>query len=361
MTASASASLRRIAGKSSIVLGIAAVLIIGSALSPYFLTGRNLQNIVITGSVVSVLAVGQFLVIVTAGIDLSVGAIAALATVVAAVLMRAGWSAPTAVLATLMVCALAGAINGVLVVFGRITPFIATLAMLSVAQGVAFIVQTGTLIPITDAGFLAVLNGRLLGMPVPVFLSLATMLVFAAVMRWTTFGRQLYAIGGNREAARLSGLPVTRNLLSVYALSGLLAGLAGVMLAAQLAQGSSLVASGYELSAIAAAVVGGASLFGGTGNPVLAVVGGLLIGTVENIMNLRGIQAQEQLLIKGLIILLAVFLTSGAGTAIGRRLRTRRRTSAPVAAPDDPGPATEADGTTETPRPAGSLSGSVRG
>jgi ribose transport system permease protein len=146
-------------------------------------------------------------------------------------------------------------------------------------------------------------------------------------MRFTSFGRRLYAIGGNREAARLSGLPVNRDLVCAYAIAGLLAGLAGLMLAGQLSQGSSLVGQGYELDSIAAAVVGGAALMGGTGGPVTAVIGGLLIGTISNIMNLAGVQSEPQLVIKGGLILVAVFLTGGAGVqrigAWGARLRRR--------------------------------------
>jgi ribose transport system permease protein len=309
-------------GYSYLLLGIVVMLAMGSLLSPYFLTGRNLQNILVTGAVVSVLAVGQFMVIVTAGIDLSVGAVAALATVVSAWMMAQGTSMIVAVIAALAVCTGAGVVNGLAVVFGRITPFIATLGMMSIIQGIAFIVQGGSLIPISDAGFLESLNGTALGVPSPTVIFVVVALVFAAVMRWSIFGRQLYAIGGNPEAARLSGLPVKRNLLVAYSLSGLLAGLAGLMLAAQLSGGSSLVGQGYELDAIAAAVVGGAALFGGKGNPLSAVLGALLIGTIANIMNLRNIEAEGQLIIQGLLVLLAVYLTSGGGAAgIGRRLR----------------------------------------
>jgi ribose transport system permease protein len=149
--------------------------------------------------------------------------------------------------------------------------------------------------------------------PSPVIIFLAIMALAAFVMNNTTFGRELYAIGGNREAARLSGLPLSRDLLLAYATSGLLAGLAGLMLAAQLLEGSSLIGKGYELDSIAAVVVGGASLFGGSGDPIRAVIGGLIIATILNIMNLVGIQSQPQLVIKGLVILVAVFFSSGDG------------------------------------------------
>lgn len=303
-----------------LLAGIVLVLVVGFILSPYFLTLQNFRNIVITGAVVSVLAVGQFMVIVTAGIDLSVGAVVALSSVVAATLMQHGWSTIAAVLATMAIGTLCGVLSGVLVVYAKITPFIATLGMMGIAQGMAYLVQSGTLIVISQSSFLALFDGSLLGIPKPVVIFVLIMVIFGGVMRWTAFGRQLYAIGGNAEASRLSGLPVKRNMLAAYSLSGLLAGVAGLMLAAQLSEGNSLLGSGLELDAIAAAVVGGASLFGGLGSPVAAVIGGLLIGTISNIMDLLSVQAEPQLIIKGVLILLAVYLTSGAGADLRKNL-----------------------------------------
>lgn len=314
--------LRRLAGQAYLPLGIAAVIGLGALLSPFFATWQNFENILVTSAVFSVLAVGQFIVIVTAGIDLSVGRLAALATVVAAVLMQGGVSWPVASLLTLGTTMFAGLINGSVIVFGRITPFIATLGMLSIAQGVSFLWQGGTLIKIDNTGFRGFFDGEVVGIPSPVVIFVVVGLTFGVIMKWTAFGRQLYAIGGNAEAARLSGLPVKRNLIVAYSISGLLAGLAGLILAAQLGQGNSLVAQGYELNAIAAAVVGGASLFGGVGAPIAAILGALLLGTISNIMNLRGIQAQEQLMITGLIILIAAYITSGAGADYRNKLHT---------------------------------------
>jgi ribose transport system permease protein len=236
--------------------------------------------------------------------------------------MAQGQSMLVAVLGALALCIGVGVLNGLAVVFARITPFIATLGMMSIIQGVAFFVQGGSLIAITNEQFLDLLNGRVLGVPSPTILFILVTAVAAVIMRWSIFGRQQYAIGGNREAARLSGLPVRRNLVIAYAISGFLAGLAGLLLAAQLSGGSSLVGQGYELDAIAAAVVGGAALFGGKGNPISAVLGALLIGTIGNIMNLRNVEAEGQLIIQGLLVLLAVYLTSGGGAGdIGRRLK----------------------------------------
>lgn len=304
--------------RSYLVIFLGLAVVVGAIASPYFLTGRNIENIIVTGVVVSILAIGQFKVIVTRGIDLSVGSIAALGTVMVAVLLRQGLPIPLVIALTLAVCAAAGLINGIAVVYGGITPFIATFAMLSIARGVAYLIQVGTLIEVSNKTYLQLFTGSLLGIPNSVVIVIVVMLVTAFVMKYTTFGRQLYAIGGNPEAARLSGLPVNRNLITTYVLSGLFSGLAGLILAAQLQQGSSLLAKGYELNAIASAVVGGTSLFGGTGNPISAVIGGLLIGIISNIMNLVGILPEPQLIVLGLVILIAVFFTGGEGP---KRLR----------------------------------------
>ena len=179
----------------------------------------------------------------------------------------------------------------------------ATLLTMSMAQGVAYLIKSGMLIVIRNDDLKALLAGKAWGINAQVLTFIMVTVVFTLIMRFSVFGRQLYAIGGNAEAARLSGLPVTRNLVAAYAISGLLAGLAG-LLAAQLGQAGSLMARGAELDSIAAAVVGGASLFGGVGTPLAAVVGGLLIATISNIFDLRGVAAEPQLIMKGLLILL---------------------------------------------------------
>lgn len=289
-------------------------VVVGTIASPAFLTLRNIENIIVTGAVVSILAIGQFIVIVTRGIDLSVGSIAALSTVTVAVLLQNNLPVIMVIALSLALCAFAGVINGLAVVYAGITPFITTFAMLSIARGVAYLLQVGTLIEVSNSTFLQIFTGSFLGLPNSVLIVFVVMISSAYVMKYTTFGRQLYAIGGNPEAARLSGLPVNRNLITTYVISSLLAGLAGCILAAQLHQGSSLLGKGYELNAIAAAVVGGTSLFGGTGNPISAVIGGLLIGIISNIMNLVGILPEPQLIVLGVVILIAVFFTNEEGS-----------------------------------------------
>lgn len=324
---------RRLGARSYIVLLLVLVMVVDGLLSPFFFTGRNIQNILVTGSTVSVLAIGQFAVIVTAGIDLSVGAILALGTVVTALLLEHGQGTLVTVVICLVLSAIVGLLNGALVVFARITPFIATLGTMTLLTGVAYIVQSGTQINITNQGFLNAIAGDTFGFSNLILIFLVVTIVSALVAQFTPYGRQLYAIGGNAEAARLSGIAVKRDLLLAYAFSGLMAGLAGIMLSAELQQGSSLVGQGDELTAIAAAVVGGASLFGGTGSPITSVAGGFVIGIITNIMNLMGIASQPQLITQGLVILIAVYLTSGDGpriiAAIGGRIPRRSRGGGP--------------------------------
>ncbi|MFP5071249.1 ABC transporter permease [Pseudonocardia nantongensis] len=327
------AALRKALPQSYLLLVLMAIIVIGFIASPDFLTTRNATNVITFSAIVAVLAVGQFFVVLTGGIDLSVGSVVALSTVVTALMLQQGQPAGVAVVITLAVCGLVGLLNGVLVVWLGIAPFIATLAMLSIVQGLSYIIQSTSLIQITNTTFVGWFSdGAVLGVPNPVLIFVAVTLLAAFAARFSTFGRRLYAVGGNREAARLSGLPVSRDLLLTYALSGLLAGLAGLLAAAQLLQGSSLIGQGYELDAIAAVVVGGASLFGGKGSPVGAVIGCFIISIITNIMNLIGVSSDPQLVIKGIVIVVAVFLSSAGGVArvsgaLSGVLDRRRRTA----------------------------------
>jgi ribose transport system permease protein len=335
--------IRQAIPKSYLVLVLLALVVIGFIASPNFLTVRNATNVITFSSIIAVLAVGQFFVILTGGIDLSVGSTVALSTVITALLLQKGLPAGVAVVVTLAACGCIGLFNGVLIVWLRLAPFIATLATLSMVQGFSYIIQSTSLIQITNQTFIGWFSGSVLGIPNPVIIFVVLTIVAAFVAKYSTFGRRLYAIGGNREAARLSGLPVHRDLLITYTMSGLLAGLAGLLAAAQLLQGSSLIGQGYELDAIAAVVVGGASLFGGSGDPISAVIGNLIIAIITNIMNLLGVSSQPQLVIKGAVIIVAVFLSSAGGVqrishalsgVLGRR---KRQDASPVTESTDAG------------------------
>jgi ribose transport system permease protein len=305
---------RQILPKSYLVLVLLIIIVIGYIASPYFLTMRNAGDVVTLSAITSVLAVGQFFVILTGGIDLSVGSTVALATVIASLLLKHGQSAGVAAIVTLLICAAIGLVNGIMIVWLRIPPFIATLASLSMVQGLSYIIQSTTLIQISNNSFINFFSaGNVAGVPNPVVILIVVTLIAAFVNRYTTFGRRLNAIGGNVQAARLSGLPVGRDLMFTYTVSGLLAGLAGLLAAAQLLEGSSLIGQGYELNAIAAVVVGGASLAGGKGDPISAVIGGFIIEIIVNIMNVVGISSNPQLVIQGAVIVVAVFFSSAGG------------------------------------------------
>jgi ribose transport system permease protein len=320
-------ALRALVGRGYLVFVFGAVVAVGAASSPVFLSSRNWLNILITGSIFAILAVSEFLIIVTAGIDLSLGSTVALSSVVAALLMANGWGAVPASLVALMAGAAVGALNGFGVVVLGVTPFIVTLASLGIAAGIAYVIQVGTLVTISNPVFASIFNGKIGWVSVEVVYFVVIALVAGWAMRHTVFGRRLYAIGGNAEAARLTGLPVKRDVFLAYVIAAVLAAFAGLLLAAELGEGSASLGQNYELDAIAAAVVGGASLFGGKGDPISAVVGGLVLGMIENIMTLRGIAAEPQLIVRGVVILVAVALIS-RGSGI-KELLTRRQAARP--------------------------------
>ncbi|MGX1618141.1 ABC transporter permease [Micromonospora chalcea] len=282
-----------------------------------FLTAGNLGNIVRAVSEIGIIAIGMTFVILLGGIDLSVGAILGLSAVGTATLMvDAGLGILPAVAAVLAIGALFGALQGYAVARLGIQSFIVTLAGLQVARGIARIWSGGLGIPIAYGDgpqeappAFELLNGSINGvLPVPAVLFVLIGVAAVVVLRTTAFARHVYAIGGNEKAARLSGVPVTRVKVAVFAVAGLLAAVAGVVHAGQLNQGSPNDGAGYELDAIAAVVIGGTSLAGGSGSMGGTLAGALLLGILNNILALNNIDANVQLLIKGLVIVLAAAL-----------------------------------------------------
>lgn len=284
---------------------------------PTFLLPDNLRNVANQIAVIAIVAVGMTLVILTAGIDLSVGSLIALAAVVTADLVGrlggagAGTAAQVAAgAATLLLCASVGAFSGLVVTRFRVPPFIATLAVMQVASGLAYILSKGR--PIYDLPDGFVLLGRgaepLLGVPYAVLLMLLLYAAAHVLMTRTTFGRAVYAVGGNPEAARLAGVRVGSVLVTVYSLCGALAGLGGVVMASQLKSGAPTYGLMYELYVIAAVVVGGASLAGGEGSVLGTLVGALIIAVIQNGMNLTHVESYSQKVVLGLVILGAVLL-----------------------------------------------------
>ncbi len=291
-------------------IGIVLVVFIGllEIFVPSFRSVGNVQNILLQTSINSLLAVGATLIILTGGIDLSVGSILGFAGIVASLLGKAPGSGPFLVaLAAGVGTGLAlGAINGSLVAFVRIPPFVVTLGMMSIARSLAFVASQGQ--PISDLSneFLAIGQGSLFNIPYPILISVVTFVIFGIVLARTRFGRYIYAVGGNEEAAIVSGVDTRAIKLAVYSLSGLLAGLGGVVLAARATAGISTNGEGYELTAIAAAVIGGTSLSGGRGSLLGTVAGVLIIGIMVNSLDLLNISPFYQGLIQGTIIIGAV-------------------------------------------------------
>lgn len=292
-----------------VLAALVLLVIAASLLSPRFLTVPNLLNVLRQVSIVGILATGMTFVILTRGIDLSVGSLLGLAVVLFAGSMDSRGTAVALPLG-LGAAALAGLVNGIGIAYAGLPAFIMTLGMLSFVRGLAFIYTGGTPIPILNEDFYALGNGHLLGVPIPALILLAALIVSGFLLGLTPFGRSVYAIGSNEEAARLSGVPVRLYKTIVYAISGLMSGLAGLLYASQLSIGTPIAGQGYELDAIAAVVVGGTSLFGGKGSVAGTFLGTLIIGVLANILNLTGVDPFVQQLFKGALIIVAVFIMS---------------------------------------------------
>jgi ribose/xylose/arabinose/galactoside ABC-type transport system permease subunit len=337
----------RAAARFGVPLALAGIVLLAGVFIPGFFSRANLTTILLHVSINGILALGAVFVIITAGIDLSVGSVVGLAGVLAAGALTSGTAlrlfgpAGAAVLAGLVgvgVGALVGFVNGAIVARLGVAPFIVTLAMMTAARGAARLVTGGVPIGFPDPGdplytrkiaaldaLHAVGGGRIpvpglpTGFPVPALVMLALVALGGFVLTRTRFGRHVYAVGGNEEASRLSGVRVGWVKLAVYAIAGASAGLAAVLLVGQLRSGGPDAGMLYELNAIAAAVIGGTSLFGGIGTAWGALTGALLIGVLNNGLDLIGVQAFWQEIAKGIIILLAVLFDVWM-----KRLDTRR-------------------------------------
>jgi ribose transport system permease protein len=289
--------------------GLVLVVLIAvvAATTPVFRTSDNVGNVLSQTAVISVLALGQLLVIVTRGIDLSVGATIALASVVGALLWRDGYPTGIVILAILATGAAVGLFNGVVYVYGRIPhPFIVTLATLSAVRGLALWAASGTLIFGMPGAVQAVGGDRVGWFPNSTFVVIALALAVLLVTTRLVWGRWLYAVGGNPDAARRSGIPVNGVLVTVYVLSGLAAGVGALLTAGLTNAGSPNYGQLAELDAIAAVIIGGAAFAGGRGNVGNALVGALTIGVIRNALNLHNVDAFFQLMVIGIVILLAV-------------------------------------------------------
>jgi ribose/xylose/arabinose/galactoside ABC-type transport system permease subunit len=290
--------------------GLVLLCLLLTFLSPYFLTVSNLLNVLEQTAINAVIAVGMTFVIVSGGIDLSVGSMVAFSGVLLASALLASLPIPVAIAVGLVAGALCGLVNGLLVTLGRLPPFIATLGMMSVARGAALVFTSGRPVSGFEADFRALATSRVLGIPAPVVAAGAVYALAHLLLARTRFGRYVYAIGGNEEATRLSGVAVRFHKTMVYVLSGVMSALAAVLLTARLNSAQPIAGIMYELDAIAATVIGGTSLLGGSGSLGGTLVGALIMGVLRNGLNLLGISSFLQQIVIGVVIIVAVLVDS---------------------------------------------------
>lgn len=301
-----------------IFLGMCVVLAVFSP-NNSFLKPQNLINVVRQISVIGLLALGVMLCIIALGIDLSLGSVLGFSAVVTASLVQQigwkealypGFQAPAivAVMAGISVGIILGAVNGSLIAFFRIPPFIATLGMMTIARGFAYIYSNGRPVSTLSPEFLWIGGGDISGIPVPIIVFGIVILLTHLMLNYTRFGRHVYAIGGNETAARVSGVNLGRTKVLIYAFSGLMAGLGGVVLTARVQSATPALGMGYELDAIAAAVIGGTSFAGGIGTVWGTVIGALIIGVMNNGLDLLNVSPFYQQVVKGVIIIVAIII-----------------------------------------------------
>jgi ribose transport system permease protein len=293
----------------STLSGLLLLMLVFTVLSPYFLTINNILTVAAQTAVIAIIAIGQIYVLITGGIDLAIGSNMALAGMVAGMCMRANLPVPVAIFSGLFVGVVSGAVSGLLVAFGKLPPFIATLGTMTVVRGVAFTLTQAIPIVLTESkGFTIWGTGRTLGIPNQVLVMLALVVIFAFILAKTKLGRHIYAIGSNFEAARLSGVNTRKVQIAVYVFSGLLAAFAGLITAARVVTAQPGAGDGYELDAVASSGIGGASTMGGEGIIAGTFIGAFVIGVLRNGLNLVGVTPHIQRIIIGVVIVGSVFL-----------------------------------------------------
>jgi ribose transport system permease protein len=295
------------------------LIIVVSLTTPIFFTSRNIGNVFSQTSVIAVVALGQLLVIVTRGIDLSVGSTIALSGVTGAVVFEHTHSSVVVIAAILGTGVAVGLVNGLVYVYGRVPhPFIVTLATLSIVRGIALWASDGTLVPNMPSAVQTLGGGTIHWLPYSIFVVAGLALCTLALTTWLVWGRWLYAVGGNPEAARRSSIPTKRVLVTVYVLSGLAAGVGGLLTAGLIDGGSPTAGDLAELDSIAAVIIGGAAFAGGRGNVGNALVGAFTIGVIRNALNLHNVDPFYQLMAIGVIVLIAVEADVLRGSIEGR-------------------------------------------
>lgn len=318
-------SRRRVPQELGVLAVVAIVAVIMGLLSPEFRTMGNLSVLLLNGSVVTFLALGQTCVLLTGGIDLSVGSNIALTGVIAALAMQAGLPWWGGALVAIVVGIAVGLFNGVMVYYGHMPPFIVTFATFGIAASIPNILTQAKSVTITESMFAFFGRGKIYGIPVPIIMVVIAAFIIGYFLNHTAAGLHVYAVGGNKETARLAGVNIARTTILVYVISGVCAAFAGIITASRLMVGYPTAGSGNEqFYSIASAVVGGVSLFGGVGTVLGAFIGALLIATVSNGMNVIGVDSYWQPLVIGVIILGGVLLDTNKGGLAGLRARWSR-------------------------------------
>lgn len=296
--------------KTGIFWVLVVLIVIMSFANSAFLTPRNLLNVAKQTSITTIIGVGMTFVLIIGGIDLSVGSVMALAGTLAAstAVVDKGIPIIITLLVGLAIGSACGVVNGLGIAFIGFPPFIMTLGMMTIARGSAMVYTNGTPIFGLSDTFNGISSSTFLGIPSLVYYMVVIFALGYIILNKTVFGRRVYAIGGNTEAARLSGVSVSKLTILVYTISGFLSGLAGILICSRITSGNATVASGYEMNAISAAVIGGVSMSGGSGSVVGTVIGALILTIIQNSFDIMGINSFYQDVIKGVIILLAVFL-----------------------------------------------------
>jgi ribose transport system permease protein len=291
----------------SILSGLLVMMLVFSLNSKYFFTPNNLLTIALQTSMIAIIALGQTFVLITAGIDLSIGSNMAIAGVISAMALKSGMSLEVALCLGLLSGIVVGLINGVLIAYGDLPPFVVTLGSMSVVKGIALFITGG--IPVTGLikSFNIIGNSKIAGIPIPVIIMVALTLIFGFILSKTKLGTQIFAVGSNLEAAKYSGINTKRTIVIVYIFSGFLAAVAGIIMASRIASGQPTAGTGYELYAVASSVIGGVSLAGGEGLLTGTLIGALTIGVLRNGLNLLGVSAFIQEIMIGTVIIAAVY------------------------------------------------------
>lgn len=290
------------------VLILLVICVFATILSPSFLSVTNLFNVFKQITVAGIVGCGMTFVILTGGIDLSVGSILGLSGVLASGVLASTGNTAAAVAVSLIVGVACGAVNGFFVSVCGIPPFISTLGMMTLLRGVILVYTKGSPIPIKVDSYKFFGKGSIAGIPVPVIILIVVFLLAHYILIQTTYGRSVYAVGGNREAARLSGIRVKTSEFLVYTLNGLMCGMAGLILTARLGSAQSTSGTGIEMDAIAAVILGGTSLSGGVGFVLPTVVGAMIMGIIDNILTLMNVNPHATNIVKGAVILIAVLV-----------------------------------------------------